>query len=81
MDEAALPGAHGFAQDRADLGFTELSLDLIEVGELAEDPADELRGLVLGFENILLTWAWQPMRVAWSLPLARRNRRRSRRFG
>ena len=26
-------------------------LDLIEVGELAEDPADETRGLVLGFEK------------------------------
>ena len=52
VDGAALPGAHGFAQDGAGLGFAELFLDQIEMGELAEDPADEPRGLVPGFEKL-----------------------------
>ena len=51
MDGLALPGAHGLAPDGAGVGFAELFLDLIEVGELAEDPGDEAGGLVLGFEK------------------------------
>ena len=51
MNGAALGGANGFAQDGAGLGFAKQALDLVEVGELAEDPGDETRGLVLGFEK------------------------------
>ena len=47
----ALPGADGFAQDRAGMSFAESFLDRVEVGELAEDPGDEARGLVLGFKK------------------------------
>ena len=44
-------GADGFAQDGAGSGFAKPALDLVEVGELAEDPGDEARGLVLRFEK------------------------------
>jgi hypothetical protein len=51
VEGAALGGTHGFAQDGAGLGLAELTLDVVEMGELAEDPAEETRGLVLGFEK------------------------------
>ena len=51
MNGVALGGADGFAQDGAGSGFAKTTLDLVEVGELAEDPGDEARGLVLGFEK------------------------------
>ncbi len=51
MNGAALGATTGFVQDRAGLGFTKAARDLIEVGELAEDSADEAGGLVLGFGN------------------------------
>ncbi len=51
MDGAALRSADGFAKGGTGLGFTQLFLDVIEVGELAQDPANEARRLVFGFEK------------------------------
>ena len=70
MDGTALLGAGGFAPDGAGLGFAEMTLDLIEVGKLAEDPANKARGLILGFEKFSPNMGWQSMRVMWSLLLA-----------
>ncbi len=47
----ALPSADGFAQVWAGMSFAETFLDRVEVGELAEDPGDEARGLVLDFKK------------------------------
>jgi hypothetical protein len=52
VDGAALSGSHGFAPDGAGLGFAKAALDLIEMGEVSEDPADEAGGLVPGFEKL-----------------------------
>ena len=70
MNGVALGGADGFAQDGAGSGFAKPALDLVEVGELAEDPGDEALDWSFASKNFLRTWAWQPIRVMWSLPLA-----------
>ena len=51
MDHAAFGGAHGVAQGGAGFGFAQPLLDVIEVGELAQDPGDEPRRLFGGFEK------------------------------
>ena len=61
VDQAAFGGSHGLAKGGAGLGFSQTFFDLIEVGELAQDPGNESRGLIGGFKNFRLTWEWQPM--------------------
>ena len=51
MDHAAFGGADGFAQGGAGFGFSQACLNLIEVGELKQDPGNESRRLVAGFEK------------------------------
>ena len=51
VDHAAFAGAHGLAQGGAGFGFTQAFLDVIEVGELTQDPGDEPRQLFGGFEK------------------------------
>ena len=52
VDHAALGGAHGFAQGRAGLGFAQALFDVIEVGDLAQDPGDEPGRLFGGLEKL-----------------------------
>ena len=51
MDHAAFGGAHGSAQGGTGFGFAKAFFDIIEVGELAQDPANETRRLLGGFEK------------------------------
>jgi hypothetical protein len=52
VDHVAFGGAHGFTQCRTGFGVAQPVLDVIEVGELSEDPGDETRRLVHGFEKL-----------------------------
>ena len=51
VDHAAFGGADGGSQGGASFGFTKAFLDVIEVGELTQDPGDEAWGLLTGFEK------------------------------
>jgi hypothetical protein len=51
VDHAALRGANGFAQGGTGFGFAQLFLDVIEVADLPQDPGDEPRRLLHGFEK------------------------------
>lgn len=51
VDGTAFGGARRFPQDGAGLGFAQPVLNLIEVGDLPEDPADQARRLVFGFKK------------------------------
>jgi hypothetical protein len=51
VDHAAFGGAHGLAQGRAGFGFAQALFDVIEVGDLTQDPGDEPRGLLGGFKK------------------------------
>ena len=51
VDHAAFGGAHGLAQGGTGFGFAQAFLDVIEVGELPQDPGDEPRRLLGGFEE------------------------------
>ena len=51
VNDAAFGGADGLAQGGAGLGFAQALFNVIEVGELTQEPADEPRGLFGGFEK------------------------------
>ena len=50
--EHTLGGAHGLAQGRTGLGFAQALFDVIEVGDLAQDPRDEPGRLFGGLEEL-----------------------------
>ena len=52
VDRTTLGGAGGFAQGGADLGLPEFCLNVIEVTDLAQDPADEPGRLLAGFKKL-----------------------------
>ena len=52
MDRTTLGDAGGFAQGRTGLDLPELCFNVIEVTNLAQDPADEPRRLLAGFEEL-----------------------------
>jgi hypothetical protein len=51
VDHAAFGSTNGFAQGGAGLDFAQALFDVIEVGELAQDPADKPRRLFGSFEK------------------------------
>ena len=51
VNHAAFGGADGLAQGGAGLGFAQALFNVIEVGELTQEPTDEPRELFGGFEK------------------------------
>ena len=51
MDHVAFGGAHGFSQGGTGFALSQAFFDVVEVGELTEDPGDEPGGLFGGFEE------------------------------
>jgi hypothetical protein len=52
VDHAAFGGAHGLTQGGAGFGFAKPLFDVIEMGDLAQDPGDEPGRLLHGFEKL-----------------------------
>ena len=52
VDGATLCGPDGLSQSRAGALFSQVPLDHVKVADLPQEPADEARGLFLGFDKL-----------------------------